>query len=35
MISCRATRAGSEIYAYELARELSSRHDVFILTSEY
>jgi len=28
-------RAGSEIYAYELARELSSRHDVFILTSEY
>ena len=28
-------RAGSEIYAYELARELSSRHDVFILTSEF
>jgi glycosyltransferase involved in cell wall biosynthesis len=28
-------RAGSEIYACELARELSSRHDVFVLTTEY
>jgi glycosyltransferase involved in cell wall biosynthesis len=28
-------RAGSEIYAYELTRELSKRHDVFVLTAEY
>ena len=28
-------RAGSEIYAYELARELSARHDVCILSAEY
>lgn len=28
-------RAGSEIYAYELARELSKRHDVFVLAAEY
>ncbi len=28
-------RAGSEIYAFELARELSKQHDVFILSAEY
>ncbi len=28
-------RAGSEIYAFELARELSRRADVFILAAEY
>jgi glycosyltransferase involved in cell wall biosynthesis len=28
-------RAGSEIYAFELARELSKRADVFILAAEY
>ena len=28
-------RAGSEIYACELAREQSSRHDVFVLAAEY
>jgi glycosyltransferase involved in cell wall biosynthesis len=27
--------AGSEIYAFELARELSGRHDVFVLAAEY
>ena len=27
--------AGSEIYAFELARELSKRHDVFVLAAEY
>lgn len=27
--------AGSEIYAFELARELSRRHDVFVLAAEY
>jgi len=28
-------RAGSEIYACELARQQSSRHDVFVLAAEY
>src|SRR5215213_5483594 len=28
-------RAGSEIYAFELCRELSRRHDVFVVTAEY
>ena len=28
-------RAGSEIYAFELAREQSARHDVFVLAAEY
>lgn len=28
-------RAGSEIYAFELARELSRRADVFVLSAEY
>ena len=28
-------RAGSEIYACELAREQSARHDVFVVTAEY
>lgn len=28
-------RAGSEIYAFELARELSRRSDVFVLAAEY
>ena len=28
-------RAGSEIYAFELARELSRRADVFVLAAEY
>ena len=28
-------RAGSEIYACDLARELSARHDVFVLAAEY
>src|SRR4029453_12631196 len=28
-------RAGSEIYAFELARELSRRADVFVLAVEY
>jgi len=28
-------RAGSEIYAFELARELSRRHDLFVLAAEY
>jgi glycosyltransferase involved in cell wall biosynthesis len=28
-------RAGSEIYAYDLTRELSKRHDVFVATAEY
>jgi glycosyltransferase involved in cell wall biosynthesis len=28
-------RAGSEIYAFELARALSARHDVFVLAAEY
>lgn len=28
-------RAGSEIYAFELASELSRRHDVFVLAAEY
>ena len=28
-------RAGSEIYACELAREQSSRHDVFVVAAEY
>jgi glycosyltransferase involved in cell wall biosynthesis len=28
-------RAGSEIYAFELARELAHRHDVTVLTAEY
>ena len=28
-------RAGSEIYAYQLAREQSSRHDVFVVAAEY
>jgi glycosyltransferase involved in cell wall biosynthesis len=28
-------RAGSEIYAFELARELSKRADVFVLAAEY
>jgi glycosyltransferase involved in cell wall biosynthesis len=28
-------QAGSEIYAFELARELSLRHDVFVLAAEY
>jgi glycosyltransferase involved in cell wall biosynthesis len=28
-------RAGSEIYAFELARQLSRRADVFVLTAEY
>lgn len=28
-------RAGSEIYAFELAREQSKRHDVFVLAAEY
>jgi glycosyltransferase involved in cell wall biosynthesis len=28
-------RAGSEIYACDLARELSKRHDVFVVTAEY
>ena len=27
--------AGSEIYAFELSRELSTRHDVFVLAAEY
>ena len=27
--------AGSEIYAFELVRELAKRHDVFVLASEY
>lgn len=28
-------QAGSEIYAYELLRELAGRHDVFVVTAEY
>ena len=28
-------RAGSEIYAFELAREQAARHDVFVLAAEY
>jgi glycosyltransferase involved in cell wall biosynthesis len=28
-------RAGSEIYAFELCRELSRRHDVFVVAAEY
>jgi glycosyltransferase involved in cell wall biosynthesis len=28
-------RAGSEIYACDLARELSKRHDLFVVTAEY
>ena len=28
-------RAGSEIYACDLARELAQRHDVFVVTAEY
>lgn len=28
-------RAGSEIYAFDLARELARRHDVFVLAAEY
>jgi glycosyltransferase involved in cell wall biosynthesis len=28
-------RAGSEIYACDLARELSARHDVFVVAAEY
>lgn len=28
-------RAGSELYAFELARELTKRHDVFIAAGEY
>ena len=28
-------QAGSEIYAYELLRELSRRHDVFVVTAEF
>lgn len=28
-------RAGSEIYAYDLALELSKRHDVFVVAAEY
>ncbi len=28
-------RAGSEIYAFELAREQARRHDVFVLAAEY
>ena len=28
-------RAGSEIYAFELCRELSRRHDVFVVTTDY
>jgi glycosyltransferase involved in cell wall biosynthesis len=28
-------RAGSEIYACELSRELAKRHDVFVVTAEY
>lgn len=28
-------RAGSEIYAFELARELARRHDVWVLCAEY
>ena len=28
-------RAGSEIYACELARQQSSRHDVFVVAAEY